>query len=218
MDEPVRYSRRDALKAGTAVGLGAALAGCSMPGGSDDDGDDALLSDGFEQGLGGWLPDAHIGPEEDVEDFEWEIRRSNERAASGDWSLSVFTEGDHDDGTAWVTTELSPGDAEAFEVSFEAWSESESFNVLRNVVTYLGPEAPSEEADFPDPGQSSSQVDGAPYGGLREPLHLSEGWHEYRYTWEPDEVPETLYFSVGVSVVWEADATHYVDDIRVEPL
>ncbi len=216
MDEPIRYSRRDALRAGAAVGLGTALAGCTVP---DRDGDDeALLRDGFEAGLGGWLPNAHIGPEQDVEDFEWEIRRSNERAASGDWSLEVFTEGDHDDGTAWVTAELSPGDAEAFEVSFEAWSESESFNVLRHVVSYLGPEAPTAEGDFPDPGQNSTNVDGAPYGGLREPLHLAEGWREYRFTWEPASVPETLFLSLGVTVVWEADATHYLDSVRVEPL
>ncbi|MFW5938969.1 MAG: hypothetical protein ACOCSD_02620 [Halolamina sp.] len=220
MDDGWRLCRRDAIRAGAAVGLGTALAGCTVPGGNDggDGGDEALLTEGFEEGLGRWVPNAHIGPEEDVDDFEWEILRSNERAASGDWSLSVFTEGDHDDGTAWVTTEISPDDAEAFEVSFEAWSESESFNVLRNVVASLGPEAPGEEGDFPDPGQNSSAVDGAPSGGLREPLHLAEGWREYGFTWEPESVPETLSLAVGVTVVWEADATHYLDDIRVEPL
>ncbi|GAB7014274.1 twin-arginine translocation signal domain-containing protein [Halolamina salina] len=206
-------SRRSAIKAGVAVGLGGALAGCSTPGSGG--GDEIRLTESFEDGLGGWETAAHIGPEEELSDFEWAIERSQEQASEGDWSLSVVTEGDHDDGTAWATTELSPGDAEAFEVSFDAWSESESFNILRNVVSYLGPEAPTEEGDFPDPGVSSSDVDGAPYGGLREPLHLAAGWREYSYTWEPDSVPETLYFSIGVSVVWEADATHYVDDVRV---
>lgn len=163
-------SRREALKAGAAIGLGTALAGCTLPVSSDND----------------------DGP--------------------------LFTEGDHDDGTAWATTELSPGDAEAFDATFEAWSESESFNTLRNVVASLGAEAPTAEAEFPDPGQNSSNVDGAPYGGFREPLHLAEGWREYGFTWEPASVPETLYLSLGVSVVWEADATHYLDSVRVESL
>lgn len=209
-------SRRAALRTGAAVGLGTALAGCTLPG-SSNRGDDPLFAESFEDGFD-WETAAHIGPEEDVADFEWAIERPDAQAAAGDWSLSVFTEGDHDDGTAWATTELSPGNAEAFEVTFEAWSESESFNILRNAVAYLGPEAPESESDFPDPGQNSSNVDGAPYGGLREPLHLAEGWYEYSFTWGPESVPETLYFSVGVSVVWEADATHYFDDVRVEAL
>ncbi len=203
--------RRTALKAGVAVGLGGVLAGCSMP---DNGADGALFTESFEDGFG-WETAAHIGPEEELSDFEWAIERSRAQAGEGDWSLSVFTEGDHDDGTAWATTEIDPGDAEAFEVTFDAWSESESFNILRNAVAYLGPEAPDAEEDFPDPGQNSSNVDGAPYGGLREPLHLAEGWQEYSFTWEPDSVPETLFLSLGVSVVWESDATHYFDDVRV---
>jgi len=206
-------SRRDAIKAGAAVGFGSALAGCSTPDSSG--GDELRLVESFEEGFEDWETAAHIGPEEDVADFDWAIERSQAQAVDGDWSLSVFTEGDHDDGTAWATTEVDPGEADAFEVTFDAWSESESFNTLRNVVAYLGPEAPTTEEEFPAPGQNSSNVDDAPYGGLREPLHLSEGWHEYSFTWEPDSVPETLEFAVGVSVVWEADATHFFDDLRV---
>ena len=217
MNDGTPLSRRAALRAGAAVGLGTALAGCSLPG-NDDGGDGPVFSESFEENLDGWETAAHIGPEEDVADFEWAIERADAQAVDGDWSLSVFTEGDHDDGTAWATTELSPGAVEAFDVTFEAWSESESFNTLRNVVAYLGPEAPETEQDFPDPGQNSSNVDGAPYGGLREPLHLNEGWHEYGFTWEPASVPGTLYLSLGVSVVWEADATHYLDSVGVEPL
>lgn len=206
-------SRRGALRAGVTLGLGSALAGCSAPG--SEGGDDQRLVESFEDGLEDWETAAHIGREEDVSEFEWVIERSQAQAAAGDWSLSVFTEGDHDGGTAWTTTEVDPGEAAAFEVTFDAWSQSESFNTLRNVVASLRPEAPTAEEDFPAPGQNSSNVDDAPYGGLREPLHLAEGWHEYGFTWEPSSVPETLYLSLGVSVVWEADATHYLADVRV---
>ena len=96
-----------------------------------------------------------------------------------------------------------------------AWSESTSFAVRRDLVVALRPSPPETAADFPDPGANSGTVPDAPFGGLREPLHLAEGWQEYSFTWEPDSVPETLYCSVGVSVVWESDATHYFDDLRV---
>ncbi|WP_255246075.1 hypothetical protein [Halolamina sp. CBA1230] len=211
MDDHAQLNRRDVLRAGAGLGVVGA-AGCL-----DAPAPAPLFAESFEDGLD-WETAAHIGPEEELSEFEWAIDRSDAQAAEGEWSLSAFTEGDHDDGTAWATTDVDPGDADAFEVSFEAWSESESFNVLRNVVASLGPEAPENEEDFPDPGQNSSNVDGALYGGLREPLHLAEGWREYSFTWEPDSVPETLSLALGVTVIWEADATHYLDSVTVEPL
>ena len=204
-----RRTRRDLLRTGvglTAVGLGGCL---------DAPRRSALLSDGFERGLKGWTTHAHIGPEEPLSAFDRRIERSREHAATGEWSLELFTEGDHDDGTAWATTELDPGDASSFDVSVRAWSPSESFNTLRNLVVYLGPEEPTTEADFPDPGANSTAVPDAPFGGLREPLHLAEGWREYTFGWDPETPSESLFFAVGVSVVWEADATHYVDDVVV---
>lgn len=205
-----RYpNRRDVLRSGTALTLGG-LAGCL-----DAPTTQPRLREGFESGLDQWTTHAHIGPEEPLSAFESNIERSQARAASGDWSLELFTEGDHDDGTAWVTTELDPGDASSFSVSLQAWSESESFNTLRNLVAYLGPAEPTAEDDFPDPGANSTAVPDAPFGGLREPLHLAEGWREYTFEWKPSSTPDTLFLAVGVSVVWETDATHYVDDIVV---
>ncbi|WP_135364308.1 hypothetical protein [Halosimplex halophilum] len=207
---PTRFSRRSLLRSGALL-TGAAVAGCASAPGTDP-----LFAEGFEESDERWTRHGHIGPEESQDAFEWDISLSEERAAAGEWSLAVFTEGDHDDGVAWVTAELpTPEDPSTFSVSFRAWSESESFNVLRNAVAYLGPEEPTEEGDFPDPGANSSAVPDAPYGGLREPLHLAEGWREYAFDWDPDEAPERLFLSVGVAVVWEADATHYVDDIEV---
>jgi hypothetical protein len=216
-DEHGWLTRRGALRAGAAVGVGTALAGCSTPASDGPGGDETLLTEGFEDGFDDWETAAHIGAEASLSAFEWTIERSRDQADAGEWSLEVFTEGDHDDGTAWAVTERSaPAAAGGFDVSFSAWSQSESFNTLRNVVAYLGPAAPTEEGDFPDPGQNSSNVDGAPSGGLREPLHLTEGWREYSFSWEPEAVPETLSFAVGVTVVWEADATHYIDSITIE--
>jgi hypothetical protein len=205
-----RVRRRDVIRGAGA--LGSALAGCVAP----SAGDGTLLAESFEGGLDGWETAAAAGPEVPPGGFNWAIRRSRDRAAAGEWSLEVFTEGDHDDGTAWAVTELPPptGDG-GFEASVSAWSPSESFNTLRHLVAYLGPERPTAEADFPDPGANSTAVPGAPFGGLREPLHLAAGWREYRFEWDPPEAPDALYLAVGVSVVWESDATHYLDSVAV---
>jgi hypothetical protein len=73
------------------------------------------------------------------------------------------------------------------------------------------------ESDFPDPSVNTTTLDEPPYGGLCEPLHLAEGWRPYRFEWStPPLMTGTLYVATGVSVVWEADATHYIDDIAVD--
>jgi len=43
-------------------------------------------------------------------------------------------------------------------------------------------------------------------------------WEIGRRRRESDSVPGTLRLSVGMGVIWQADATHYVDEIRVNPL
>lgn len=204
--------RRTFLETTAATVPAAALAGCT--GGSGDD-QGPILAEGFESPLEEWEAHAAIGPEVDLADFDREVERSDERAREGDWCLRLFTGGDHDDGTAWLTRPVELPDAERFTVELWAWSESESFNVLRHLVAALGPERPAVEEDFPDPGRNSSNVAGAEYGGLREPLHRARGWERYRFEWNPGRVPDVAHLSVGVSVVWESDATHFVDEIRL---
>lgn len=202
--------RRDALAAGGSVLAALSLAGCT---GDDQE----AFAEGFENGLDGWETAAHIGPEEPLSAFEYEIGVSEEHAATGAHSLRVFTEGDHDDGTAWATRQIAAPDGPArARVSLSFWSESESFNVLRHAVARLGAEPPDAEDDFPDPGQNTSTLPDAPYGGLREPLHLTEGWREYSFEWNVPADVDALFVSVGVSVIWESDATHFIDDVRVE--
>ena len=175
--------------------------------------------EGFEDGLGDWETGAAIGPEVDVEEFEWSVEVSGEVASEGERSLRIFNEGDYDDGTTWAVHSLAvePGRAYVAEVSAPIWSESESFNTLRHAVMRLGPEPPETEEDFPQPGVNTSALGETPYGGLREPLWLAEGWREYAFEWRTPELPtDTLYVAVGTSVIWEGDATHFVDDLSVE--
>lgn len=206
-------NRRDVLRGGALAGL-TGLAGCSSGYRRN-----AGFADGFEDGREGWEFGASIGPEQLGSEFDWAIDVSREQAASGERSLRVFTEGDHDDGTAWAAhpVDVETGNSYEATVALQAWSPSESFNTLRHLVARLGAERPASESDFPDPGVNTTTVGGAPYGGLREPLHLQEGWREYSFAWTtPRLETDTLFVACGVSVVWEADATHFVDDVRVD--
>ena len=204
--------RRDVLRAGLVAGS-VAVAGCTR--GSDG----AAFQEGFEGGLGAWQADAAIGPEVDLEEFEWEVTVSGEQALSGERSLRIWNEGDYDDGVTWATHPVSvpSGGADEATVRAQIWSESESFNTLRDAVMRLGREPPETEEAFPHPGVNTTALGETPYGGLREPLWLADGWREYAFEWTmPTLSTETLYVSVGTSVIWEGDATHYVDDVAVE--
>ncbi|MFC6862888.1 hypothetical protein ACFQGE_05365 [Halomicroarcula sp. GCM10025817] len=204
--------RRDVLRAGAAT-IAATVAGCS----GGDDG--AAFEEGFEDGIGDWESGAAIGPEVELEEFEWELGVSDAEAASGSRSLRIWNEGDYDDGVTWGVhpVGVEPGQAYTASVTVQFWSESESFNTLRDAVVRLGPERPAREEDFPHPGVNTTELGETPYGGLREPLWLSEGWREYAFEWTTPQLDaDTLYVAAGTSVIWEGDATHYVDDVAVE--
>jgi hypothetical protein len=200
------------LRAGAAAGA-VAVTGCL--GRSSE----TAFEEGFEDGLADWESGAAIGREVELEEFEWEFGVSNSEAASGEQSLRIWNEGDYDDGVTWGVHPVSvePGQSYDIAVSAQLWSESESFNTIRNVVMRLGPDPPRVEEDFPHPGVNTTDLGVTPYGGLREPLWLADGWREYTFEWTTPELStDTLYVAIGTAVVWEGDTTHYVDDIAIE--
>ncbi|MFU1782107.1 hypothetical protein ACM16X_12055 [Haloarcula japonica] len=204
--------RRDMIRVGAAVGA-TTLAGCT--GGSTG----TSFEEGFEDGLSDWESGAAIGPEVELSEFEWEFGVSDTEAASGDRSLRIWNEGDYDDGVTWGVHPISVESGQAYQVTVSAqfWSESESFNTLRDAVMRLGPEPPAVEEDFPHPGVNTTDLGQTPYGGLREPLWLTDGWREYTFEWTTPELStDTLYVALGTSVIWEGDATHYIDDVTVD--
>lgn len=203
--------RRDLLRTGAAIGV-TSVAGCLGQNGESD------FTDGFEDGLGAWESNATIGPEVDIDDFEWEVDISGAEAAEGEQSLRVWNEGDYDDGVTWVSHPISVDSGQAYRIegTGQFWSDSESFNTIRHAVMRLGPEPAEVEDDFPQLGVNSTEFGETPYGGLREPLWLTDGWREYSFEWTTPELStDTLHFAVGTAVIWEANATHYIDDLTV---
>lgn len=204
--------RREMLQAGVGIGIvgaGGCLGGSTGP----------TFQEGFEEGIGTWEGHAAIGSEVDLEDFQWELGVSDVEATAGDASLRIWNEGTYDDGVTWGLHPVSVESGQAYQAAVTAqfWSESESFNTLRDAVMRLAPEPPDVEEDFPHPGVNTSELGETEYGGLREPLWLTKGWREYRFQWTTPELDtDTLYLAVGTAVTWESDLPHFVDEITVE--
>ena len=109
----------------------------------------------------------------------------------------------------WVShpIPIESGQAYEIEASGQFWSESGSFNTTHHAVMRLGPDPAAVEDDFPQLGVNSTDFGETPYGGLREPLWLADGWREYTFEWTTPELStDTLHFAVGTAVIWEANA------------
>lgn len=218
MDGP--FCRRGLLE---AIGIGAIAGGVAGPAvglagclGSRR-AERVTVTDGFEGGLDDWETRGHVGPDAG-DDFAWRIETSDERAATGSRSLVVFTEGSHDDGTAWIARAVPVVEGTAYDVtgSVRAYAASESFNTVRHLVFAVRPEPPTTEADFPAPDTDSSGTTDLPAGGIRAPLDREAGWSTYEFSWSsPALSTDRVHLAVGVSVVWETDRTDYLDDVRV---
>lgn len=215
MDQP--FGRRRLLHtigAGSVGGAASGVAGCL----DDQQAEPVLVTESFESGFVGWDRRAHVGPDASGR-FDWRIEVSDDRAADGERSLAIFTEGDHDDGTAWVVRSVPVVRNTAYDVqgSVQAYAASESFNTVRHLLVSVGPTAPTEEADFPDPDTNSSGTPGLSAGGLREALDRQAGWSRYEFSWAtPPLETDELFLALGASVVWETDRTDYLDDVRAE--
>lgn len=179
------------------------------------------FSEDFEtDGLAGWAKDADVpdDPNEPGEKVDWNITISQDQARSGTQAVEYSIDGRQDDGTIWIVKRIDVEAGQSYQanVSAWAWSASESFNTIANLVMYLGTSEPTGEGSFPQSGQSGD-IEGADAGGLREPLNRAEGWEEYTFEWTTPELEsDVLFVAVGITVVWETHMTYFVDDVQVD--
>jgi hypothetical protein len=159
---------------------------------------------GFETNFGGWTEDADVpqDPNNPGSYVDWNVSRVNSPAKSGQHSVELYIDGKQDDGTVWIEKALSAKRNAQIHVtvSFDLYSESESFNVIAAVVGFAGTSNPEVEADFTVLGKANDV----------------SGWKRYSYmaTLETDSSGE-FWVAIGISVRWETEMTYNLDDVEV---
>jgi hypothetical protein len=166
---------------------------------------DASFSDDFENGLDLWTTSGHVpdDPNNPGHSVEWNIELSTNQSVSPNHSALFTIDGLQDDGAIWIERKLTvePNAVKNVNVTFELWSVSESFNTMAVVIGYAGSENPSSEGDF--------EVIG--------PANQVEGWMTYSFSREVTaDSNGDIYVALGISVVWETQITHFVDDVNVQ--
>lgn len=192
---------RTSLKLGTAIVI---LTVISAAAGWHFGPKPAGHTQGFETNFGGWTGDADVPPDPNNpgSNVDWNLSRVTSQAKSGQHSVELHIDGKQDDGTVWIEKALSTKRNAQIRVnvSFELYSESESFNVIAAVVAFAGTFNPEVEADFTVIGKANDV----------------SGWKRYTYmaTLETDSSGE-VWVAVGISVRWETEMTYNLDDVEV---
>jgi hypothetical protein len=161
-------------------------------------------NESFEQDFGGWTGDTDVPPDPNNpgSNVEWKVSRTTSPAKSGQHSVKVYIDGRQDDGTVWIEKMLlTERNAHVqVNVSFDLYSESESFNVIAAVVAFAGTSNPEVEADLKVIGKANDV----------------SGWKRYTYiaTLETGSSGE-VWIALGISVRWETEMTYNVDDVTV---
>ena len=163
-----------------------------------------VYNESFEEDFGGWVEDADLplDPNNPGQYVAWNVSRVASLAHSGQYSVELYVDGRQDDGTVWIEKKISVKDNSQIqvEISFEFYSEQESFNAIAGVCAYAGTSNPEYEADFVILGQANEVA----------------GWKQYThetplYTGSSEEV----WVAVGITVGWETAMTYNVDDVKI---
>ena len=158
----------------------------------------------FEDGLSDWTTDSDVpeDPNRPGQLINWTIDSANNISYSGNKSLLFYIDGLQDDGTIWIKNKFAtdPNTIRNFTVSFQFWSETESFNELAVVVGYIGNETAEVEEDF--------QVIGA--------ANQAEGWKTYSLSSEVHTGSSgDVHVALGISVRWETQMTYFIDNVDI---
>jgi hypothetical protein len=164
----------------------------------------AIYNQGFEEGFGGWEEDSDVPPDPNNPGFpvEWNVSRVTSPVKSGEYSVELYLDGRQDDGTVWIEKLFSVRNDSQLqvEVSFDFFSESESFNVIAGVVGFAGTSNPEVEGDFTVLGQADEVA----------------GWKRYTHTATLDSGSNgEVWVAVGITALWETEMTYQIDDVKI---
>lgn len=163
-----------------------------------------VYNESFENDFGGWMADADVplDPNNPSHPVDWNVSRVTSLAYSEQCSVELYIDGKQDDGTVWIEKKMSVinNSQIQIEVSFEFYSEQESFNVIAKVCAYAGVSNPEVEDDFVVIGSANEVA----------------GWKEYTYTTNLHTVSSGgVWVAVGITVRWETEMTYNIDDVKV---
>lgn len=164
----------------------------------------ATFRDSFEAALGDWQTGADV-PEDGEQPgpVAWSIETSQAQSSDGHSSVSLFLDGKHDDGTIWLVRSFNvPANRHLMvKLSFDAWSELESFNTTAKAAVYAGARRPQQEGDF----------------DLSQALNQATGWKRYVCGIDVQSGADgQLWVAVGITAVWETKLTYYFDNLLME--
>ncbi len=164
----------------------------------------ALIDEGFEQGLDDWVKNADLPPDPNNPGHlvAWNISRATSLSFSGQYSLELFIDGRADDGTIWIERKIPTRSNSRIHlsVSFEFYSDQESFNIIAGVCAYIGISTPTLEEDFVVLGYANEVA----------------GWKRYAHekTLDTGSVGE-VWVALGITVLWETEMTYNIDDLKI---
>jgi len=164
-----------------------------------------IIQEDFENGFGEWVADADVplDPNNPGHPVEWHITRVTSVTHSGQYSLEFFIDGGQDDGTIWIERKINVKKNSQIQVkvSFEFYSEQESFNTIAAVCAYAGIRNPEVEEDL----------------AVLGPANEVAGWKNYTYrTNLSSDSSEEVWVALGITVRWETYMTYYIDDVEME--
>ncbi len=163
----------------------------------------------FELGLGDWVIDRDVpmDPNNPGHEVNWSVTRveNASRATSGTHSLKLFIDGRQDDGVIWIEKSFALKANKQYRVtiSFQFYCGAESFNIITQVVGYCNTTNPEVEADLIE--------------GLLGSGEQALEWKEYNRTLiVRTDTDGILWIAVGMSVVWETEISHFIDDLLIK--
>jgi len=163
------------------------------------------IKEKFEEGFGEWVADGDVPKDPNNPDHFviWNITRVMSPAHSGEYSLKFFIDGNQDDGTIWIERKIAVKEKTQAKVnvSIKLYSESESFNTIADLCTYVGTRNPEVEEDFTVLGSANEVA----------------GWKNYTYTTTLDIGSDReVWVAVGITVRWETYMNYFIDDVEIE--
>ncbi|MCP8305125.1 MAG: hypothetical protein H3Z50_06660 [archaeon] len=163
----------------------------------------SMFTESFEKGFGGWMIDSDVPLDPNTgDDVFWDVSRTDSVSYSGSYSLNLSIDGRQDEGTVWIERWIlvKPSSNVQVKISFQLFSEFESWNDIAGVCAYVGTYDPEVEADFTPLGKANQVSD----------------WKEYSYvknlnTGSNDEI----WVALGITVLWETHMSYNIDDIEI---